>query len=114
MAQRVALIRTMITEPEVFLLDEPLGALDAFTRMNMQDELLHLWEQRRCMMVMVTHDIDEAIYMGTRVIVMLPRPGRIREDIPIDMAYPRNRTSKRFMEYRNRVMEMLDLGHAEE
>ena len=52
--------------------------------------------------------------MGTRVIVMLPRPGRIREDIPIDMAYPRNRTSKRFMEYRNRVMEMLDLGHAEE
>ena len=113
MAQRVALIRTMITEPEVFLLDEPLGALDAFTRMNMQDELLHLWEQRRCMMVMVTHDIDEAIYMGTRVVVMLPRPGRIREDLHIEMDYPRNRTSKRFMEYRNHVMEMLNLGHAE-
>lgn len=113
MAQRVALIRTMINDPEVFLLDEPLGALDAFTRMNMQDELLRMWEERRRMMLMVTHDIDEALYMGTRVLVMAPRPGRIREDIALDMPYPRNRTSKKFLEYRTHVMEMLDFGHAE-
>ncbi len=90
MAQRVALIRTMINEPEVFLLDEPLGALDAFTRMNMQDELLNMWKEKKRMMIMVTHDVDEAIYMGTRVIVMEPRPGQIREDISIDLEYPRN------------------------
>ena len=113
MAQRVALIRTMINDPEVFLLDEPLGALDAFTRMHMQDELLNMWAQRKRMMLMVTHDIDEAIYMGMRVLVMAPRPGRIREDISIDMPYPRNRTSKKFLEYRSHVMEMLDFGWAE-
>ena len=113
MAQRVALIRTMINDPEVFLLDEPLGALDAFTRMHMQDELLNMWVQRKRMMLMVTHDIDEAIYMGMRVLVMAPRPGRIREDITIDMPYPRNRTSKKFLEYRSHVMEMLDFGWAE-
>lgn len=113
MAQRVALIRTMINDPEVFLLDEPLGALDAFTRMNMQDELVNMWNVRKRMMLMVTHDIDEALYMGTRVLVMAPRPGRIREDIAIEMDYPRNRTSKKFLEYRTRVMEMLDFGRAE-
>lgn len=113
MAQRVALIRTMINDPQVFLLDEPLGALDAFTRMNMQDELLNMWGQSRHMMLMVTHDIDEAVYMGTRVVVMAPRPGRIREDIHLEMDYPRNRTSKKFMEYRNHVMEMLNFGHIE-
>lgn len=114
MAQRLSLIRTMINNPEVFLLDEPLGALDAFTRMNMQDELLRMWGDRKRMMIMVTHDIDEAIYMGTRVLVMAPRPGRIREDIPVGLEYPRNRTGKRFLAYRTQVMEMLDFGHKEE
>lgn len=79
MAQRVSLIRTMINEPEVFLLDEPLGALDAFTRMNMQDELLSMWQNNKHIMIMVTHDIDEAIYMSTRVVTMAPRPGGIKK-----------------------------------
>ncbi|EJP6472953.1 ABC transporter ATP-binding protein [Clostridium botulinum] len=113
MAQRVALIRTMINEPEVFLLDEPLGALDAFTCMNMQDELLNMWKGKKRIMVMVTHDVDEAIYMGTRVVVMEPRPGRIREDISIDLEYPRNRNSKKFLEYRTKILEMLDFGKSE-
>ncbi|WP_454055232.1 ABC transporter ATP-binding protein [Clostridium sp. Marseille-Q7071] len=113
MAQRVALIRTMINEPEVFLLDEPLGALDAFTRMNMQDELLSMWKEKKQIMVMVTHDVDEAIYMGTRVVVMEPRPGRIREDIAIDLEYPRNRNSKKFLEYRIKILEMLNFGKNE-
>lgn len=63
MAQRVALVRSLINEPEILLLDEPLGALDAFTRMNMQDEILRMWKQRKQLVLMVTHDIDEAIYI---------------------------------------------------
>lgn len=113
MAQRVALVRTMINEPEVFLMDEPLGTLDAFTRMNMQDELLGMWQDNGHIMVLVTHDVDEAIYMSTRVIVMAPRPGRIRADIPIELEYPRNRTGEKFIKNRNQIMDMLDFGKVE-
>src|ERR1700730_8717095 len=77
MAQRVALARALINHPKVLLLDEPLGALDAFTRMRMQDEVLRLWESHRTTMLLVTHDIDEAIYMSDRIFIMTPRPGRI-------------------------------------
>lgn len=114
MAQRVALARTMINKPEVFLLDEPLGALDAFTRMNMQDELLSMWQKNKNIMIMVTHDVDEAIYMGTRVLVMAPRPGRVIEDINIELEYPRNRNSKKFLQYRTKIMEMLNFGKCED
>ena len=110
MAQRVALVRTLINEPGILLLDEPLGALDAFTRMNMQDEILSAWKGRNQLAVMVTHDVDEAIYMGTRVIVMEPSPGRIKADIPIKLDYPRNRSSAQFIEYRNQILEMLNYG----
>lgn len=108
MAQRVALIRTMINEPEVFLLDKPLGALDAFTRMNMQDELLSMWKSNQHIVIMVTHDIDEAIYLSSRVITMAPRPGRIKKDIRIDLPYPRNRMSDEFIEYRKEIMKNLN------
>lgn len=114
MAQRVSLIRTMINEPSVFLLDEPLGALDAFTRMNIQDELINLWLQNRNTMIMVTHDVDEAIYMSTRIIVMAPRPGRVLKDIKIDLEEGfRNRISDEFLEYRKIIMDLLDMGHRE-
>ena len=113
MAQRVALIRTLINEPEILLLDEPLGALDAFTRMNMQDEILNMWKKQENTVLMVTHDVDEAIYMGTRVLVMEPRPGKIKEDIRINLDYPRNRSSHKFTEYRNYILEMLDFGQNE-
>ena len=110
MAQRLALIRTMINNPKVFLLDEPLGALDAFTRMNMQDEILKLWQRSNHIVLMVTHDIDEALYLGTRIIVMAPRPGRIREDLKNNMPYPRVRTSDEFLQMRKKVLEMLNFG----
>ena len=84
MAQRVALVRTLINEPEILLLDEPLGALDEFTRMNMQDEILNIWSQKKQLALMVTHSIDEAVYMGTRVLVMESNPGRIVADIRIN------------------------------
>ena len=83
MAQRVALARALINHPKVLLLDEPLGALDAFTRMRMQDEVLRLWQARRTTMLLVTHDIDEAIYMSDRIVIMTQRPGRIERTIPI-------------------------------
>lgn len=107
MAQRVALVRSLINEPEILLLDEPLGALDAFTRMNMQDEILNMWADTKQLALMVTHDVDEAIYMGTRVMVMDANPGRIVADIKIDDAYPRDRSSAHFVEYRNEILNKL-------
>ena len=110
MAQRVALVRTLINEPEILLLDEPLGALDAFTRMNMQDEILSIWTQRRQLALMVTHSIDEAVYMGTRVLVMEANPGRIVADIKISEDFPRDRSSASFVEYRNEILNKLHYG----
>ncbi|MBS5989162.1 ABC transporter ATP-binding protein [Anaerococcus hydrogenalis] len=108
MAQRVSLIRTMIARPEVFLLDEPLGSLDAFTRMNMQDEILNLWQEIKNLMIMVTHDVEEAVYMSSKVIIMEPRPGRVKEIVDIDLPYPRDRTSDKFINYRNKILKILN------
>ena len=107
MAQRVALARAMISKPGILLMDEPLGALDAFTRMNMQNEILDMWQVNKQLVVMVTHDIDEAIHMSSRILVMEAHPGRIREEIKIDMDYPRNRSSSSFVEYRNHILDLL-------
>ena len=114
MAQRVALVRTLINEPEILLLDEPLGALDEFTRMNMQDEILNIWAQRKQLALMVTHSIDEAVYMGTRVLVMESNPGRIVADIRIDADFPRDRSSASFVEYRNEILNRLHFGGKKE
>ena len=107
MAQRVALVRSLINEPEILLLDEPLGALDAFTRMNMQDEILKIWQEKKQLAIMVTHDVDEAIYMGTRVLVMDAHPGRVIADSPIDLPFPRDRGSREFVEYRIDILNKL-------
>src|SRR5438067_4880227 len=107
MAQRVALARALINHPKVLLLDEPLGALDAFTRMRMQDEVLRLWKNRRTTMMLVTHDIDEAIYMSDRIVIMTPPPGRIDRNIDIDLVRPRDRTSESFLRVRSQILEHL-------
>jgi ABC-type nitrate/sulfonate/bicarbonate transport system ATPase subunit len=107
MAQRVALARALVNHPRVLLLDEPLGALDAFTRMRMQDEVLRLWQARETTMLLVTHDIDEAIYMGNRIVLMTPRPGRIERLINVRLDRPRERNSPEFLELRARILEML-------
>ena len=107
MAQRVALARALINHPKVFLLDEPLGALDAFTRMRMQDEVLRLWENRRTTMLLVTHDIDEAIYMSDRIMIMTHRPGRIDRMIANALARPRDRSSSEFLRLRADILELL-------
>lgn len=110
MAQRVSLVRSLINEPDILLLDEPLGALDAFTRMNMQDEILKIWQEKKQLAIMVTHDVDEAIYMGSRVIVMDSNPGRIVADIKIEESYPRDRSSEAFVAYRNEILNRLHFG----
>ena len=107
MAQRVALARALINHPKVLLLDEPLGALDAFTRMRMQDEVLRLWQVRRTTMLLVTHDIDEAIYMSDRIVIMTQRPGRIERTIPIALDRPRDRSSSEFLRLRAEILELL-------
>src|SRR5689334_23579167 len=107
MAQRVALARAMINHPKVLLLDEPLGALDAFTRMRMQDEVLRLWQDRRTTMLLVTHDIDEAIYMSDRILIMSPAPGRTDRQIDIDLTRPRDRTGDSFLRFRSEILEHL-------
>src|SRR5213594_711679 len=107
MSQRVALARALINHPKVLLLDEPLGALDAFTRMRMQDEVLRLWQNRRTTMLLVTHDIDEAIYMSDRILIMTRAPGRIDRTIDINLLRPRDRTSDSFLRLRSQILEHL-------
>lgn len=109
MAQRAALARALVNHPRAMLLDEPLGALDQFTRMRMQDEILRLWQARGTTMVLVTHDIDEAIYMSDRIAVMTPRPGRIARVFTPQLPRPRLRNDRRFMDLRASILECLDL-----
>lgn len=112
MAQRVALARALINHPKVLLLDEPLGALDAFTRMRMQDEVLRIWQARGTTMLLVTHDVDEAIYMSDSIVLMSPRPGRIERIIPVDIPRPRDRGSPEFLRLRGEILELLHFaGH---
>jgi ABC-type nitrate/sulfonate/bicarbonate transport system ATPase subunit len=107
MAQRVALARALINHPKVLLLDEPLGALDAFTRMRMQDEVLRLWQTRGTTMLFVTHDIDEAIYMSDRIMIMTQPPGRIDQTIANTLTRPRDRSSPDFLRLRGNILELL-------
>ena len=107
MAQRAALARALINHPKILLLDEPLGALDAFTRMRMQDEVLRLWQARRTTMLLVTHDIDEAIYMSDRIMIMTPRPGRIERTIRVDLTRPRQRNADDFLRLRSDILNFL-------
>lgn len=110
MAQRVALARALLNQPKVLLLDEPLGALDAFTRMQMQDEILRIWKERQTTMILITHDVDEAIYMSDRIIIMSPRPGKIEETIQVHLSRPRARNSSDFLLLRSRILETLNFA----
>ena len=115
MAQRASLARALVNEPKVLLLDEPFGALDAFTRMNMQDELLNIWKERGTTMIMVTHDVDEAIYLSDRIFVMTSRPAKIEQVIEVGMGRPRARDLPDFLSLRAKILKILDFaGKTEE
>ena len=110
MKQRVALARVLAFDPKVLLMDEPFGALDAQTRETMQEEVTRLWERTKKTIVFVTHDIEEAVYLGDRVVVLTARPGRIREEVKIDLPRPRGLEIKKSMqchEYRNYVWDLI-------
>ena len=107
MAQRVALARALVTRPSVLLLDEPFSALDAFTRLSLQEHLLDIWRVDRPTMLFVTHDIDEALMLADRVIMLLGRPGEVRRDERIELPRPRRRGDPRLARWRERVFDDL-------
>jgi sulfonate transport system ATP-binding protein len=107
-AQRVAIARALVPRPEVLLLDEPFSALDAFTRADLQDHLLDLWTDLKPTLILVTHDVDEAIVLADRVLVMRPRPGRIFEETVTDLPRPRDRQSAAFDFAKRRILAALD------
>jgi NitT/TauT family transport system ATP-binding protein/sulfonate transport system ATP-binding protein len=110
MAQRASIARALIGHPKVLLLDEPLGALDAFTRMNMQDEILRIWKEKHMTMVMVTHDVDEAIYLSDKIVVMSPRPAKIEKVIDVNIFRPRARNTPEFLRLRSEILEILNFA----
>jgi NitT/TauT family transport system ATP-binding protein/sulfonate transport system ATP-binding protein len=99
MQQRTAIARALANDPEILLLDEPFGALDNQTRSLMQELLLGIWEQQRKTVLFVTHDIEEAIFLASRVVVMTARPGRIKSEVPVELSYPRYYTTKTSAEF---------------
>ncbi|MBT2575543.1 ABC transporter ATP-binding protein [Bacillus sp. ISL-51] len=104
MSQRVAIARALLREPEALLLDEPFGALDAFTRKHLQDVLLDIWREKKTTMVLVTHDIDESVYLGDQLAILKAKPGRLHRVMPIQFQRPRNRTAADFQAIRQKVL----------
>jgi len=107
MQQRVSIARGLVTNPKLLLLDEPFGALDAFTRMNMQQELLKIWKANNSTMILVTHDIDEAIFLSTKIFVMSERPGKIKDIIEVNLEGQRDRSSEEFLKIRKKILQSL-------
>ena len=111
MQQRVAIARALAYEPEVLLMDEPFGSLDALTRLELEDTVLKLWHELSTTILFITHDIEEAIYLSDRILLLGQRPSRIIEELPIDFVRPRNQMLTRahpgFMEVRNRIYQRI-------
>ena len=103
MAQRVAIARALANKPDILLLDEPFGALDAFTKVHLQEQMLKIWKKEKITMIIVTHDIDEAIYLGNKVVVMTPRPGKIKRIQKIELENPKRRTGSQFEQARESI-----------
>lgn len=112
MQQRASIARTLINRPDVLLLDEPFGALDALTRITMQNEILKIWEKEKNTMILVTHDIEEAIYLGDRVVVFSSRPGQIKKVVDVNIERPRDRSGMEFTRLKEEIYEEF-FGHVD-
>jgi NitT/TauT family transport system ATP-binding protein len=112
MAQRAALARALVNEPRLLILDEPLGKLDSLTRITMQRELVALWQRSGFSSLMVTHDVEEALLLANRVVVLTERPARVKAEIVNDLPYPRHRDEARFVRLRRQLMEYLSMEGA--
>ncbi|MBQ7148408.1 MAG: ABC transporter ATP-binding protein [Pseudobutyrivibrio sp.] len=104
MQQRAAIARALVGNPNILLLDEPFGALDAFTRITMQNEVLKIWEKEKRTMILVTHDIDEAIFLSDRIIIFSERPGSVKEIINVNLSRPRDRSKEEFLHIRKKIL----------
>ncbi|OTG84200.1 sulfonate ABC transporter ATP-binding protein [Acinetobacter sp. ANC 4558] len=104
MSQRVAIARALVNRPSILLLDEPFGALDALTRANLQQELQRIWQAEKITMIIVTHDVDEAVFLGDRIVVMQPNPGQIKRIVPVEIAHPRYRDDVNLAIIRNNIL----------
>ena len=109
MAQRVALALALVNDPLILILDEPLGKLDSLTRITMQAEIVSLWQRKEFTTLLVTHDVEEALFLANRVIVFGDRPARIKADIAVDRPYPRHRGDPRLAELRRHILGLLGL-----
>lgn len=107
MAQRAAIARALVGSPDLLLLDEPFGALDAFTKLQLQHELAKIWDRDRLTTVLVTHDIEEAIFLADRIIVLEPRPGQIKEVFHVEFLRPRSRSTFEFQDLKNQILKLI-------
>jgi NitT/TauT family transport system ATP-binding protein len=110
MAQRASLARALVNDPTLLILDEPLGKLDSLTRLAMQGELVRLWQRRGFTVLMVTHDVEEALLLSNRVIVFSDRPARLRADLAVDLPYPRHRDHPELLRLRREALGLLGLA----
>jgi ABC-type nitrate/sulfonate/bicarbonate transport system ATPase subunit len=111
MRQRLQVARALAVNPDILFLDEPFGALDSITRVIMRGELLRIWQTERRTIVFVTHDIDEAVQLADRVVVLSSRPARIQKILNIDISHPRNISSQRYLELRDELLKQIGLAY---
>jgi len=111
MSQRAAIARGLVNRPEILLLDEPFGALDALTKVHLQKELQRIWQHEGITMILVTHDVEEAVFLGDRIVVMASRPGKIKHIVPVPLEHPRDRTHPEFVRIKHEVLDEISAFH---
>ncbi len=110
MRQRAGLVRTLVNNPAILLMDEPLGAVDYLTRLSIQDEIIAMWQKEKKTVLFITHDVGEAVYLGTKVVLMTAHPGRISEIIDVDFPYPRDRNDPAMLELVSQILVKINRG----